>query len=172
MSRPCCLTIATNAVVLWNTVYLNDAVEDLRREADVDDEVAAHLSPALVDHINPVGRSGGGGGDDGSCGQLTVDIEEEAEAEAPVGIARPPRLSRPTGAHLFTQTPVCPSEGHATTGGGTSRREKPLTSSKELASGFGLHLPFWEQVLARGCRAGGRHRRAPVPDRSRCPVHH
>jgi TnpA family transposase len=51
-----CLTILTNAVVLWNTVYIADALEELRRGADIDDEAAAHLSPALMDHINPFGR--------------------------------------------------------------------------------------------------------------------
>ena len=51
-----CLTIVTNAVVLWNTVYMGDALDDLRRNADDGDKAAAHLSPALFDHINPYGR--------------------------------------------------------------------------------------------------------------------
>jgi hypothetical protein len=45
-----CLTFLTNAVVLWNTMYMADALEELRHGADID-EAAAHLSPALMDHI-------------------------------------------------------------------------------------------------------------------------
>jgi TnpA family transposase len=51
-----CLTVLTNAVVLWNTVYIGDALEELRRGDDSGDDLAAHLSPALMDHINPFGR--------------------------------------------------------------------------------------------------------------------
>ncbi len=51
-----CLTLLTNAVVLWNTLYLADALAQLRIEGyRVDDEAISHLSPALSDHINPYG---------------------------------------------------------------------------------------------------------------------
>lgn len=51
-----CLTLVTNAVVLFNTVYLQDALDALRRGGHhVDDQAAAHLSPALHEHINPYG---------------------------------------------------------------------------------------------------------------------
>ena len=51
-----CLTVATNAIVLWNTVYLGDVLEELRHGADIDDEAPAHVSPAMLDHIKPYGR--------------------------------------------------------------------------------------------------------------------
>ncbi len=59
-----CLTVVTNAVVLWNTVYMADALDDLRRGANIGDDAAAHLSPALFDHINP-------------CGRFFFDVERE-----------------------------------------------------------------------------------------------
>lgn len=60
-----CLTVVTNAVVLFNTVYLQDALEALREEGHtVTDEQVLHLSPALLDHIN-------------IYGSLTFDVEAE-----------------------------------------------------------------------------------------------
>lgn len=60
-----CLTVATNAVVLFNTVYLKDALDALQAEGrPVDEQAAAHLSPALVDHI-------------GIYGNYTFDVEQE-----------------------------------------------------------------------------------------------
>ena len=51
-----CLTLITNAVVLSNTVYLQAALDALRLHShDVDDQAAAHLSPAMHEHINPYG---------------------------------------------------------------------------------------------------------------------
>ena len=48
-----CLTLVTNACVLWTTTYLGDALDALRAEGhDVADEIAAHLTPAQHDHIN------------------------------------------------------------------------------------------------------------------------
>jgi TnpA family transposase len=48
-----CLTLVTNAAVLWTTTYLGDALDVLRAEGmQVTDEVAAHLTPAQHDHIN------------------------------------------------------------------------------------------------------------------------
>lgn len=46
-----CLTLVTNACVLWTTTYLADVLDTLRAEGlDVGDEVAAHLTPAQHDH--------------------------------------------------------------------------------------------------------------------------
>jgi len=52
-----CLSLVTNAVVLWNTVYMGHVVDQLRAggHAFSDDDVA-HLSPARFEHINPYGR--------------------------------------------------------------------------------------------------------------------
>ncbi len=48
-----CLTLVTNAVVLFNTVYLQKVLGALRQDGhDVGDQAAAHLSPALHQHIN------------------------------------------------------------------------------------------------------------------------
>jgi hypothetical protein len=43
-------------VVVFNTLYLQDVLDALRSEGHpVTDEAAAHLSPALLDHISPYG---------------------------------------------------------------------------------------------------------------------
>ncbi len=52
-----CLTLVTNAVVAWNTVYLQAAIEQLKSEGVLIDEAdLVHLSPARYEHINPYGR--------------------------------------------------------------------------------------------------------------------
>ena len=52
-----CLTLLTNAVVCWNTIYTQAAVEHLASGgAHVRDEHLARLSPAGHDHINLYGR--------------------------------------------------------------------------------------------------------------------
>jgi hypothetical protein len=51
-----CLTVVTDAVVLFNTVYLQHALDALRQRGhNVDGHAAVHLSPALHEHINPYG---------------------------------------------------------------------------------------------------------------------
>jgi hypothetical protein len=48
-----CLTLITNAVVLWTTTYLGDALDALRADGfPITDETLSHLSPAQHDHIN------------------------------------------------------------------------------------------------------------------------
>ena len=48
-----CLTLVTNATVLWTTTYLGDALDALRADGyHVTVEAAAHLTPAQHDHIN------------------------------------------------------------------------------------------------------------------------
>lgn len=60
-----CLTVVTNAVVLFDTAYLQDALGALRAEGTpVNDEHGAHLSPARSDHIN-------------TYASLTFDVERE-----------------------------------------------------------------------------------------------
>ncbi len=52
-----CLTLVTNAVVAWNTVYMQAVLEQLRAEkVRIDETDFVHLSPARYEHINPYGR--------------------------------------------------------------------------------------------------------------------
>lgn len=52
-----CLTLVTNAVVTWNTVYMQAAIEQLKAEGvNIDEKDLAHLAPARYEHINPYGR--------------------------------------------------------------------------------------------------------------------
>jgi len=51
------LIFGTNAVVVWNTVYMNEVIKQLRAEGyPIDDADVAHLSPARYEHINPYGK--------------------------------------------------------------------------------------------------------------------
>ncbi len=44
-------------IVLWNTLYINAALEQLVREGrDVTSEDVARLSPLVFEHINLLGR--------------------------------------------------------------------------------------------------------------------
>ena len=46
-----------NVIVLWNTIYMDAALDQLRAEGfDVRDEDVARLSPLGFDHINMLGR--------------------------------------------------------------------------------------------------------------------
>ena len=75
-----CLTLVTNAVVVFNTLYLQDVLDALKREGHpVIDEAVGHLSPALLDHINPYGS-------------YTFDIESELNRSR----RRPLRPANPT----------------------------------------------------------------------------
>lgn len=52
-----CLTLLTNAVVTWNTLYMMDALTLLRQKGyAIAEEDLVHLSPTLFAHINPYGR--------------------------------------------------------------------------------------------------------------------
>ncbi|OLT40035.1 hypothetical protein BJF85_06850 [Saccharomonospora sp. CUA-673] len=51
-----CLSLVTNAIITWNTAYLELALERLsQRCGRVDPDLLAHISPALMEHINPYG---------------------------------------------------------------------------------------------------------------------
>jgi Tn3 transposase DDE domain len=53
-----CLNLVTNAVVVWNTVYMQAVLDQLRTEGmPVQEEALAHLSPARFEHVNPYGKS-------------------------------------------------------------------------------------------------------------------
>ena len=52
-----CLNLMANAVVVWNTLYMEAAASALREGGhDVRDEDLAHLSPARHEHVNRYGR--------------------------------------------------------------------------------------------------------------------
>jgi TnpA family transposase len=52
-----CLNLVVNAIVLWNTVYMQAVIEQLRKEGyKINDEDIKHLGPARHEHINPYGH--------------------------------------------------------------------------------------------------------------------
>jgi TnpA family transposase len=52
-----CLNVVTNAVVIWNTVYMQAVLDQLRTEGyRVQEEDLAYLSPARFEHVNPYGK--------------------------------------------------------------------------------------------------------------------
>jgi TnpA family transposase len=52
-----CLNLVTNAVVVWNTVYMQAALDQLRTGGTpVQEEDLVHLSPARFEHVNPYGK--------------------------------------------------------------------------------------------------------------------
>ncbi len=51
------LGLVVNVIVLWNTIYMDAALDQLRAEGfDVRQEDVARLSPLGFDHINMLGR--------------------------------------------------------------------------------------------------------------------
>ncbi|ERT10216.1 Tn3 family transposase, partial [Photorhabdus temperata] len=51
------LGLVLNMIVLWNTIYMDAAVQQLRQEGyPVHDEDVKRLSPLLCEHINMQGR--------------------------------------------------------------------------------------------------------------------
>jgi hypothetical protein len=51
------LGLVVNTIVLWNTLYINAALEQLARDGhDVKSEDVARLSPLVLEHINLLGR--------------------------------------------------------------------------------------------------------------------
>ncbi|MCB0094068.1 MAG: Tn3 family transposase [Caldilineaceae bacterium] len=50
------LGLVTNAVVLWNTIYMQAALAHLRLSKTINDEDEARLSPLLYRHINVLGH--------------------------------------------------------------------------------------------------------------------
>jgi TnpA family transposase len=52
-----CLNLITNAVVVWNTVYMHAVLDGLSREGlPVAETDLTHLSPARFEHVNPYGK--------------------------------------------------------------------------------------------------------------------
>ncbi|SDJ97848.1 Transposase and inactivated derivatives, TnpA family [Actinopolyspora mzabensis] len=51
-----CLSLVTNAIITWNTAYLELALERLsQRRGRIDRDLLADISPALLEHVNPYG---------------------------------------------------------------------------------------------------------------------
>jgi len=52
-----CLNVATNCVVLWNTVYMQEVLKEMESEGtSIDPDDIGHLSPARFAHINRLGK--------------------------------------------------------------------------------------------------------------------
>jgi len=52
-----CLNVATNSVILWNTIYMQEVLNELRKEGYiVNQDDIVHLSPARFSHINRLGK--------------------------------------------------------------------------------------------------------------------
>jgi TnpA family transposase len=52
-----CLNLVSNAVIVWNTVYMQAAIEELRRQGhSINEADFVHLSPVRFKHINRYGK--------------------------------------------------------------------------------------------------------------------
>jgi TnpA family transposase len=52
-----CLNLLSNAVIVWNTVYMQAALEALKKRGySVNEAEIVHLSPVRFEHINPYGK--------------------------------------------------------------------------------------------------------------------
>ena len=52
-----CLNLVTNAIIVWNTVYIDKVVQQLRQEGhSVDDEDLKHIWPTRHTHVNVYGQ--------------------------------------------------------------------------------------------------------------------
>lgn len=52
-----CLTLVTNAVITWNTVYMAAILEQLKAEGyEIQEDDLQHISPARYEHINRYGK--------------------------------------------------------------------------------------------------------------------
>jgi hypothetical protein len=52
-----CLNLLSNAIIVWNTVYMQAALTELARQGyPVEPGEVAHLSPLRFEHINPYGK--------------------------------------------------------------------------------------------------------------------
>ena len=51
------LTLLTNIVMAWNTVYIQEIFKELKEEGyEVNEEDLDHISPASFEHINRLGK--------------------------------------------------------------------------------------------------------------------
>jgi hypothetical protein len=51
------LTLLTNIVLVWNTVYIQEILKELKSEGyQINEEDLEHISPAPFEHINRLGK--------------------------------------------------------------------------------------------------------------------
>ncbi len=56
MNKASCLSLVSNAVLYWNTIRINDIVEDLRSQGEaIDNETLSHISLLPFKHVVPNG---------------------------------------------------------------------------------------------------------------------
>ena len=56
MNKASCLSLLSNAVLVWNTVHMERIVTQLRAAGhEISDEDLAHVSPLLHSHVTPNG---------------------------------------------------------------------------------------------------------------------
>ena len=56
LQRASALNILINAISVWNTVYLTEAVKMLKAQGTVDESLLAHIFPLGWEHINFLGE--------------------------------------------------------------------------------------------------------------------
>lgn len=52
LQRASALNIIINAIILWNTVYLTEAINHLKQNGELDEDWLPHVSPLAWEHIN------------------------------------------------------------------------------------------------------------------------
>jgi TnpA family transposase len=57
LNQAACLNLVVNAVAVWNTIYMQAALEQLKKEGhEINEKDVEHLSPARSEHINVYGK--------------------------------------------------------------------------------------------------------------------
>lgn len=57
LNQAACLNLVVNAITVWNTVYMQAVLDQLRSEGcEIDEEDVKNLSPARSEHINMYGK--------------------------------------------------------------------------------------------------------------------
>jgi len=56
MNKASCLSLVSNAILYWNTLKINDIVENLRSQGeDIDKKTLSHISLLPFKHVVPNG---------------------------------------------------------------------------------------------------------------------
>ncbi|SMC26201.1 Tn3 transposase DDE domain-containing protein [Clostridium acidisoli DSM 12555] len=56
LQRASALNIIINAMSIWNTTYLQKAIDHLKQTCDFDESLLKHISPLGWEHINLLGE--------------------------------------------------------------------------------------------------------------------